>query len=83
MKTRFTNVLCRFLSSALEYEAGQVPQDVLLRVTPELIIKYFKECRFENYVDGADLQNGMNFSIKLLANILYYLRKCISHFILM
>ena len=86
----YATVFRRFLSSALQYEASldevrgrQVPQEILLRVTPDHIIKYFKECAFENYVDGADLKDGMNFNIKLRANTLYYWKKCISHFMLM
>ena len=86
----YATVFRRFLSSALEYDVSleeirsrQVPQEVLLRVTPEHIIKYFKQCAFENYKDGDDLKDGMKFNIKLRANTLYYWKKCISHFMLM
>jgi len=85
----YATVFRRFLSSALEHDTSpeeirsrQVPQEVLLKVTPELIIQYFKQCTFDNYVEGADLRDGMNFSIKLRANTLYYWKKCISHFML-
>ncbi len=82
-------VFRRFLSSALEYDASleeirsrQVPPEVLLRVTPEHIINYFKQCTFENYKDEDDLKDSMNFNIKLRANTLYYWKKYISHFML-
>ena len=86
----YATVFRRFLSSALDYDASldviqsrQVPQDVLLRVTPELIIKYFKQCAFKNYAEGDNLRDGMTFSIKLRANTFYYWKKCISHFMSM
>ena len=74
----YTTVFHRFLSSALDYKgsldevrARQVPQDILLRVTPELTIKYFKGFAIKNHVDGADLKDGMNFNVKLRTNTLY------------
>ena len=86
----YATIFRRFLSSALQYEASvdeivarRVPQEVLLRVTPQHIINYFKECAFENYHEGAELHNnGMNFRIKLRANTLFYWKKAISHYML-
>ena len=87
----YSKVFRRFLQQGLQYEIGidaiiarQVPIDVLQRVTPQVIVDYFKACAFETS-DGTDLfhQEGAEVTVKLRANTLYYWKKCISHYMLM
>ena len=86
----YSKVFRRFLEQALQYEAStdeiisrQVPVEVLQRITPELIVEYFKRCAFETSGDTDLFQQGAEVTVKLRANTLYYWKKCISHYMLM
>ena len=86
----YSKVFRRFLEGALSYPcstdeiiARQVPVEVLQRITPELIVEYFKRCAFEASDDTDLFQQGADVTVKLRANTLYYWKKCISHYMLM
>ena len=86
----YSKVFRKFLQIGLNYEASieeiisrQVPLEVLQRVTPELIVEYFKKCTFETSGDTDLFQQGAEVTVKLRANTLYYWKKCISNYMLM
>ena len=68
----YSKVFRRFLEQALQYEAStdeiisrQIPVEVLQRITPELIVEYFKRCAFETSGDTDLFQQGAEVTVKL------------------
>ena len=80
----YSKVFHWFLETGLNYPcstdkiiARQVPVEVLQRITPVLIVEYFKRCAFKTSGDTDLFQQGANVTVKLRANTLYYWKKCI------